>query len=100
MSFALLEAMAHGLAPVVADGTGNAETVGEAGVVFAAGDLTAMSGQLARLATDPETRARLGVAARERIRTDLSLEKFLIGTKEQYEAAVVEKAPERASQGA
>ena len=28
MSFALLEAMAHGLAPVVADGTRNAETVG------------------------------------------------------------------------
>src|SRR4051812_5263867 len=69
MSFALLEAMAHGLAPVVADGTGNAETVGEAGVVFPAGDLSAMSTCLAELASDPECRARTGSAARERVRT-------------------------------
>jgi glycosyltransferase involved in cell wall biosynthesis len=90
MSFALLEAMAHGLAPVVADGTGNAETVGEAGVVFAAGDLDAMSARLAGLAGDPGARSRLGDAARERIRTELSLEKFLAGTKAQYEAALAE----------
>jgi glycosyltransferase involved in cell wall biosynthesis len=88
MSFALLEAMAHGLAPVVADGTGNAETVGEAGIVFAAGDLSAMSCGLAELAADAAARAHLGAAARERIRTELSLEKFLSGTKEQYEAAL------------
>jgi glycosyltransferase involved in cell wall biosynthesis len=88
MSFALLEAMAHGLAPVVADGTGNAETVGDAGIVFPAGDHSAMSARLAELAADPETRARLGAAARERIRTQLSLERFLSGTKEQYEAAL------------
>lgn len=87
MSFALLEAMAHGLAPVVADGAGNAEAVGDAGVVFAAGDIGAMSARLSELAADPATRARLGAAARERIRTELSLERFLAGTKEQYEAA-------------
>lgn len=88
MSFALLEAMAHGLAPVVADGTGNVETVGEAGVVFAAGDRAAMSARLAELAADPDARARLGAAARERVRTELSLERFLAGTREQYEAAL------------
>jgi L-malate glycosyltransferase len=90
MSFALLEAMAHGLAPVVADGTGNAETVGEAGVVFPAGDLSAMSARLSELAGDPDARTRLGTAARERIRTELSLERFLRGTREQYEAAIDE----------
>ena len=90
MSFALLEAMAHGLAPVVADGTGNAETIGEAGVVFPAGDLGAMSARLAELASDPEARPHLGSAARERIRTELSLERFLSGTREQYEAAIAE----------
>lgn len=89
MSFALLEAMAHGLAPVVADGTGNVETVGEAGVVFPAGDIEAMSARLAKLAADPETRERLGNAARERIATELSLERFLQGTRKQYEAALV-----------
>lgn len=88
MSFALLEAMAHGLAPVVADGTGNAETVGDAGVVFAAGDLDAMSASLAAKAADRAGRARLGAAARERIRTELSLEKFISATKEQYKAAI------------
>ncbi len=88
MSFALLEAMAHGLAPVVADGTGNAETVGAAGVVFAAGDVGAMSTRLADLVADAGTRARLGAAARERIARELSLERFLAGTREQYEAAI------------
>jgi glycosyltransferase involved in cell wall biosynthesis len=96
MSFALLEAMAHGLAPVVADGTGNAETVGEAGVIFPAGDLTAMSARLSELAGDPHARTQLGTAAQERIRTELSLENFLAGTREQYEAALAQ----RAAQGA
>ncbi|HEU5252406.1 MAG TPA: glycosyltransferase family 4 protein [Solirubrobacterales bacterium] len=88
MSFALLEAMAHGLAPVVADGTGNAETVGAAGAVFPAGDVEAMAALLAELAADAGARARLGAAARERIGTELSLERFLAGTREQYEAAI------------
>jgi glycosyltransferase involved in cell wall biosynthesis len=96
MSLALLEAMAHGLAPVVADGTGNAETVGEAGVVFPAGDLKAMSNRLSDLAGDTDARTRLGSAARERIRNELSLEHFLAGTGEQYEAALAARAPQGA----
>jgi glycosyltransferase involved in cell wall biosynthesis len=96
MSFALLEAMAHGLAPVVADGTGNVETVGEAGVVFAAGGLGAMSERLFDLASDPDARARLGDAARERIRNELSFERFLSGTKAQYETALAVRAPQSA----
>jgi glycosyltransferase involved in cell wall biosynthesis len=88
MSFALLEAMARGLAPVVADGPGNAETVGGAGVVFDAGDLAALSARLSELAADPEARAQLGGAARERIATEFSLERFLSGTAAQYEAAI------------
>jgi glycosyltransferase involved in cell wall biosynthesis len=88
MSFALLEAMAHGLAPIVADGTGNVETVGDTGVVFPAGDISAMAARLAELGADPDTRARLGAAARERVRTELSLERFLDGTRQQYEAAL------------
>lgn len=91
MSFALLEAMAHGLAPVVADGTGNAETVGEAGVVFPAGDLEAMSDRLFDLAEDADRRGQFGDAARERIRDELSLERFLAGTQEQYEAALASR---------
>jgi len=57
MSFALLEAMARGLAPVVADGTGNVETVGAAGIVFPAGDLGAMSARIGELAANPDARS-------------------------------------------
>jgi glycosyltransferase involved in cell wall biosynthesis len=96
MSFALLEAMAHGLAPVVADGTGNAETVGKAGVVFPAGDLEAMSERLFELAEDAGARERLGIAARERIRDELNLDRFLRGTRQQYEAALARRAPQGA----
>ncbi|MGE5408756.1 MAG: glycosyltransferase, partial [Syntrophothermus sp.] len=76
---------------------GNVETVGGAGVVFAAGDVEAMAARLAELAADPAERARLGVAGRERIRTELSLDRFLAGTREQYEAAL---AAGPAAQGA
>ncbi|MFN8215870.1 MAG: glycosyltransferase family 4 protein [Solirubrobacterales bacterium] len=95
MSFALLEAMAHGLAVVVADGPGNRETVAEAGAVFPAGDRGAMAARLAELAADPAARERLGGAARERIRAELSAERFLDGTRAQYEAALA-AAPLRA----
>jgi glycosyltransferase involved in cell wall biosynthesis len=88
MSLALLEAMAHGLPPVVADGAGNAETVGAAGIVFPAGDIEAMAARLVELAGDAGARARLGAAARARIENELSLERFLAGTREQYEAAI------------
>ncbi|HEY2715520.1 MAG TPA: glycosyltransferase family 4 protein [Solirubrobacterales bacterium] len=88
MSLALLEAMAHGLAPVVADGAGNVETVGEAGAVFPAGDLEAMAARLEALAADPGARARLGAAARERAAAEFSVERFLAGTRKQYEAAL------------
>jgi glycosyltransferase involved in cell wall biosynthesis len=96
MSFALLEAMAHGLAPVVADGTGNSETVGDTGVVFPPGDLAAMSELLTALAADADARARLGAAARDRIRAELSVERFLARTGEQYEAVLAGAPPQGA----
>ncbi len=88
MSMALLEAMAHGIAPLVADGAGNAEAVGDSGRIFAAGDRAAMSAALAALAADPAERARLGAAARERIATELSVEQFRERTAAQYDAAL------------
>jgi glycosyltransferase involved in cell wall biosynthesis len=96
MSLALLEAMAHGLVPVVADGAGNEEAVGKAGIVFPAGDLDAMSERLAGLAADAEARARLGAVARERVQTELSLDRFLAGTRAQYEVALGRAAPQGA----
>jgi glycosyltransferase involved in cell wall biosynthesis len=99
MSFALLEAMSHALVPVVSDGPGNAEAVGEADGVFPAGDEDALSDRLARLATDAATRERLGAAARERIAQELSAEHFLARMRELYEAVVRERS-QASTQGA
>ena len=38
------------------------------------------------------SRERLGNAARERIRTELNLERFLSGTQEQYDAVLAQGA--------
>jgi glycosyltransferase involved in cell wall biosynthesis len=92
MSFALLEAMSHGLVPVVSDSPGNAEAVADAGVVFAAGDEARLSDQLARLSADPAERAQLGAATRERMRDELSAERFCARMRELYEAVVRERS--------
>ena len=62
LSYAILEALAHGLATVVSDAPGNPEAVGPAGLVFAAGDAEQLAGLLLHLARDPELRASLGEA--------------------------------------
>lgn len=68
LAFALLEAMAAGVAPVVSDISGNREAVGEeAGVVVPLGDAGALANALTRLAGDGDERRRLGSAARARV---------------------------------
>ncbi len=88
LSFAVLEAMGHGLATIVSDGPGNPEAVGDAGIVVPAGDAAALAGALARLAADAGERRRLGAAAAERARTMFSLERMLAGVGAAYAAAL------------
>ncbi|MCP9489068.1 MAG: glycosyltransferase family 4 protein [Solirubrobacteraceae bacterium MAG38_C4-C5] len=76
LSFAVLEAMGRGLALVVSDAPGNPEAVGDAGVVVPVGDRAALATALTRLATDHDERARLGAAARERVRTTFTLDRL------------------------
>lgn len=67
----LLEAMAYGLPCVVADCLpGALEHVeeGATGLVFRGGDAADLAEKLAILMTEPKLRARLGAAARERMR--------------------------------
>ena len=92
LSFAVLEAMAHGLAMVVSDGRGNPEAVGDAGVVVPAGDVAALATALARLATDGAVRRDLGAAARERVRTQFTQQRLLDGVAEAYAAALARSA--------
>jgi glycosyltransferase involved in cell wall biosynthesis len=88
LSFAVLEAMAHGLAIVVADGPGNPEAVGDAGIVVRAGGAVALADALHRLATDEAERRRLGAAARERARTIFSREQMLAAVAAAYATAL------------
>jgi len=73
----ILEAGASGI-PVVATrhaGIPDAVIDGETGLLVEEGDVAAMAGHLTRLASDPNLAARLGAAARHRIRREFSLEK-------------------------
>ncbi len=63
-----IEAMASGLPTVCADAGGSADHVvhGTTGLLVPAGDRDAFFDATVRLVTDPELRARMGAAARER----------------------------------
>jgi glycosyltransferase involved in cell wall biosynthesis len=69
MSVALLEAMSCGVVPIVSDVPAeHRELVGDAGWVFPAGDLSALTTALAQaLATPPEQLAQLRQAVTERV---------------------------------
>ena len=88
LSFAVLEAMAAGLPAVVADGAGNPEAVGDAGIVVPTGDGAALVEALKRLASDPDRRARLGAAARERARTEFAEDRLFATVRDVYDRAI------------
>lgn len=94
LSYAVLEALGHGLATVVSDAPGNPEAVGSAGLVFAAGDEEQLAGLLLDLARDPELRRSLGEAGRARIADQLSASRMLEGTAAVYDAVL--RGPARA----
>jgi glycosyltransferase involved in cell wall biosynthesis len=97
MSFAILEALGHGVATVVSDGAGNPETVDDAGLVFPVGDEARLASLLLELAADPTKRAAIGSAGRARLATELSTERMLSGTRAVYEAVLT--APGRGAGG-
>lgn len=92
-SFALLEAMAHGVAVAISDGAGNAELAGDAAVVFPFGDAEALVEVLVRLAQDPAERERLGRAARARVEGELSRTRMVAAVRDVYERAITAPAP-------
>jgi len=88
LSYALLEAMGAGLAIISSDTAGSDEAVGDAGVLVASGDETALARELAALAGDAERRAKLGAAARERARTEFADDAFAATMRGVYSAAL------------
>ena len=89
LSFALLEAMRAGLAIVVADGPGNAEAVGDAGIVVPAGEPASLAVALARLARHPAERGRLGAAAHARVAREFTAERLRGEVRSAYERALM-----------
>ena len=87
MAYAVLEPMALGRALLVSDGPGNPDAVGDAGLVFPAGDVPGMAAALGRLAAD-HLRASLGEAARRRARERFSVAGMARATKAVYERAL------------
>jgi L-malate glycosyltransferase len=86
----LIEAMAHGIAPVVTDCGGSPEVVvdGVSGIVVPVRDVPALAAALKRLHDDPALRRRMGAAARERIRNDFRIEDTIAKTLELYKSLV------------
>jgi glycosyltransferase involved in cell wall biosynthesis len=90
LSLAVLEAMSQGLVPVVSDGAGNPEAVGDAGVVYPFGDAQALADALSRLVEAPEERESLGAAARRRVEERFTAERYVSSMREQFEAVLAE----------
>jgi glycosyltransferase involved in cell wall biosynthesis len=67
LAFSLLEAMAHGLPPVVTDLRENLEAVGDAGLPVPGDDVAALAEAFRTLAEDEGARVLLGERARRRI---------------------------------
>jgi glycosyltransferase involved in cell wall biosynthesis len=100
MSFALLEAMSHGLTVVAADSSSNPEAIGEAGLLFAPGDESDLTRALIRVGREPELRAALGAAAAARARDTFSPSAFLAASSDVYrEALGGPTAPVRSAAG-
>ena len=94
LPFAVLEAMALGLAPVVSDAAGRVEAVGDAGIVVPRGDWPALAEAFRRLAEDPAERARLGAKSRERVSRLFAADRMVERTRLVYDE-ILEERPRR-----
>jgi glycosyltransferase involved in cell wall biosynthesis len=84
--YVMLEAMSIGRPIVSTDvgGVGEAITSGEHGLLVAPGDAEALGDAVVTLLDDPAVAARLGAAARRRVRSDFTLGRMLRATLEVY----------------
>jgi glycosyltransferase involved in cell wall biosynthesis len=88
LPYAVLEAMAAGVPVLASDGPGNPDAVGQAGMIFPAGDVDALSAALLRLADDPKLRDALGRAGAARARERFALSRMLEQTEAIYREAL------------
>ncbi len=85
---AMLDAMACGT-PVVATRAGGIPEVivdGESGVLVPPHDASALAGAIIRLLADPDRRARLAAAGRQRVVDEFSVDRMVTATIDVYRA--------------
>jgi glycosyltransferase involved in cell wall biosynthesis len=100
LPFAVLEAMAMGLAPIVSDAPGCVEAVGETGIIVPRGDSDALAEAFRRLGTRPLEREELGAQARERAARHFPVERMVEETRQLYDEVLAEHRAVRRSAGA
>ena len=87
LSLALLEAMGHGLMPIVSDIPANREAVANTGALFPSKDVDGLKQQLAYFLNRSDEVLALGKSAEERVRTHYSWDAIARRTLEVYEDA-------------
>jgi glycosyltransferase involved in cell wall biosynthesis len=90
LPFAVLEAMATGLAPIVSDVPGCVEAVGETGMIVSRGDSDALADAFRRLATSAVEREALGAQARERAARHFPVARMVEETRQLYDEVLAE----------
>jgi glycosyltransferase involved in cell wall biosynthesis len=83
LSLSLLEAMAHGLPPIVTELPENVEAIGEGG--FAYGDQDALVAALDRLVRSESERTAVGERARQRVAEHFDVETMIARTRAVYD---------------
>jgi glycosyltransferase involved in cell wall biosynthesis len=94
-SFALLEAMMLGVVPVVLDAPGNADVVGDAGVIVPNQNAEDLASALEDVARDQQRRVALGARARERVFAEFGAEEMRRATLDLYRSVLNESRDPR-----
>jgi len=98
-SLPAVEAMACGVAVVGTTGGAVPEVIGDhghTGLLVAPNDPSALAHELLQVLNDPELRARLGAAGRDRVLDRFTWRQTAISTVEHYRAVLAEHATHRA----
>jgi len=91
LALSLLEAMAHGLPPVVTHLAENVEAMGDAGLTVPAGDERALLAAVRRLVESESERAALGERARERVAELFDAEAMITDTRSIYDGVLANR---------
>jgi glycosyltransferase involved in cell wall biosynthesis len=93
LSFALLEAMAHGLPAIVADIAANIEAIGDSGLAVPYGDEKALVAAFGRLLGKEGERAVLAERGRSRIAEFFDAEEMIDRTRAVYDGVLAGRPP-------